>query len=174
MHGSPPNDFPRGELAEFFGLHAGLELGNIPESARPAAESRHDSLERKIAHWPRNDSNDPFSAATKRLALDLGRATGCEVVPGFNEFCVPLLDDALDEASAMGSGTVVVVTPMMTGGGEHSEHDIPEAIDRARARHPSVEFVYAWPFPSEKVAEFLAGQVRAFLQEEALPGKGRG
>ena len=33
-------------------------------------------------------------------------------------------------------GKVLVVTPMMTRGGEHVEREIPAAVARARRRHP--------------------------------------
>jgi sirohydrochlorin cobaltochelatase len=164
MHGSPPSDFPRDELAEYFGLHMRMELTAFPEARRRVLAKRHDELERRIVEWPRNGSNDPFFTATKKLATDLQRASGCEVVPGFNEFCAPLLSDALDSAAGLGVRRVVVVTPMMTGGGEHSERDIPCRIEEARSRHPSIEFVYAWPFDPERTASFLAEQVGRFIR----------
>lgn len=164
MHGSPPLDFPRRELAEFFALHMRMELAGLPDEERQALSARHDALEKRIVYWPRNGENDPFNAASMKLATDLQAVSGCEVVLGFNEFCAPLLDEALDHACGAGADRVVVVTPMMTRGGEHSERDIPEAIDRARARHPSVGFAYAWPFPPEAVAAFLAEQAGAFLR----------
>lgn len=163
MHGSPPLDFPRGELAEFFGLHMRLELASVPEEQRDVLSERHDYLGRKMAEWPRSETNDPFYAASMMLASDLGRAAGCDVFTGFNEFCAPSLDEALERACTSGAVCVVVVTPMMTGGGEHSERDIPEAIDRARARHEGVRIVYAWPFPSKESAAFLAEQARGFF-----------
>ncbi len=159
MHGVPPSDFPRRELDEFFGLHARFEHGGANNG--PAWE-RYAELERKMREWPRTEGNDPYHAASQGLARELGRVTGCEVVVGFNEFCAPGLDAALDRAVALAQ-TVLVVTPMMTQGGEHSERDIPSAIGRARARHPGRRIVYAWPFPVADVAAFLAAQVRQFL-----------
>jgi len=50
---------------------------------------------------------------------------------------------------------VLVMTPMMTRGGEHSEVDIPAAVQRAREAHPGLEVTYAWPFDPEEVAAFL-------------------
>jgi sirohydrochlorin ferrochelatase len=52
----------------------------------------------------------------------------------------------------------------MTRGGEHSEVDIPAAIERARARHPGVAFVYVWPFETAAVARFLAAQVGQLIR----------
>jgi len=160
MHGAPPNDFPPSEMAEMLGLHGRLE--HAAEHERAALERRYAPLEARMRDWPRTAQNDPFYAASQELVAQLARAAGLPVLVGFNEFCAPCLDDALDQAAG-GVERVVVVTPMMTRGGEHAEADIPAALDRARARHPSVEFVYAWPFVPADVARFLADQVERFL-----------
>jgi sirohydrochlorin cobaltochelatase len=88
----------------------------------------------------------------------LRRESGRKVILGFNEFCAPSLDEALDQAAGQGAAKIVVVTPMLTRGGEHAERDIPEAIERAKSRHPGEKFIYAWPFKAKKVAEFLNSQ----------------
>ena len=108
--------------------------------------------------WPRTPDNDPFHAGTQELAGHLRQVTGLEVIAGFNEFCAPSLDEALDQAAGR-ADSVVVVTPMMTRGGEHSEIDIPAAIERARERHPRLAIRYAWPFETGAVAQFLAAQI---------------
>jgi len=160
MHGSPPNDFPRQELGEFFGLHGGLEHGVGPR--RQEMERRHDELHAKMRAWPRTAQNDPFWAASVELAQELAEVTGLEVLVGFGEFCGPGLDEALDQAAAK-SDRIVVVTPMMTRGGEHAEQDIPAAMRRAQERHPGRTFVYAWPFPVSEIAQFLATQTARVL-----------
>lgn len=162
MHGAPPVDFPRDELAEFFGLHMRLEHGPPGGEERARLEARHAELEEKLLGWPRTPQNDPFYAASLEMAEHLEEATSRRVVLGFNEFCAPTLDEALAEG-ARDAQRVVVVTPMMTRGGEHSERDIPVAIARARAAHPDVEFLYAWPFDAADVAGFLAGQIEWLL-----------
>jgi sirohydrochlorin cobaltochelatase len=161
MHGVPPSDFPRLELGEFFALHARFEHAG---PAVAPAFSRCQELEKKIRGWPRSAENDPYYVASFELARELSAAAGVEVIVGFNEFCAPGLDDALGRAVASGARRVVVVTPMMTPGGEHSEQDIPAAIERARKRSPGVEFDYAWPFAANAVAEFLATQVARHLK----------
>jgi len=167
MHGVPPSDFPRQELGEFFALHARFEHATADESP---GHARYQELETKLRCWQRTEENDPYHAASLELARELSRAASCEVEVGFNEFCAPSMDDALDRAAGSGAERVVVVTPMMTPGGEHSEKDIPEAVERARARHPAVEFTYAWPFPVTDVAGFLAAQVARCLGGR-LPGR---
>jgi len=161
MHGSPPHDFPRQELGEFFALHGRLEHAQGPE--RQMLERRHDELHAKMRGWPRTVQNDPFWAASLGLAQELRRATGLEVVVGFGEFCGPSLDDALDQAAAR-SDRIVVVTPMMTRGGEHAEQDIPAAIRRAEGRHPDCTLLYAWPFRVSEIAQFLAAQTAPLLE----------
>ena len=156
MHGAPPSDFPEREMAEFMGLHARLEHASGPE--RAALDRRYAELDARMRAWPRTPHNDPFYVGTQELAGHLRRATGLEVIAGFNEFCAPGLDEALDRA-AQNAETVVVVTPMMTRGGEHSEVDIPAAIERARERHPRLTIRYAWPFETGAVAQFLAAQI---------------
>jgi sirohydrochlorin cobaltochelatase len=54
---------------------------------------------------------------------------------------------------------IIVTTTMMTRGGEHAERDIPQALSRARQKHPGVEIIYAWPFETTGIARFLAGHI---------------
>ena len=160
MHGAPPNDFPQHELAEMLGLHNRIE--HIVGSERTALERRYDELNAKMRAWPRTAQNDPFFVASHELATALDQATRCEVIVGFNEFCAPSLDAALDQAAAQAAERVMVITPMMTRGGEHSEVDIPAAVQRAQERHREIRFVYVWPFEVNEVAEFLAAQISRF------------
>ena len=165
MHGAPPNDFPQREIAEWFGLHARLE--HAAGAERTALERRHAELDAKMREWPRTAQNDPFYTGSQELTAHLSHATGREVILGFNEFCAPSLDDALDQAIAQEAEQVLVITPMMTRGGEHAEADIPAAIQRARERHPKTPIVYAWPFEASKVAQFLAVQVAQLSRDHA-------
>jgi sirohydrochlorin cobaltochelatase len=160
MHGAPPHDFPQSEVAELFSLEGRLARATGPE--REALERRHLALDEKVRNWPRTAGNDPFWAASLALGEELARATGDEVLVGFNEFCTPSLDEALDRAASREADQVLVVTPMMTRGGEHSEVDIPAAVDAARARHPAASFTYVWPFDPPQVARFLAAQIDNF------------
>ncbi len=161
MHGMPPNDFPADEMAELFGLHARLARASGPE--RAALECRHAELENKMLMWPRTVKNDPFYAGSQELAVHVGEVTGHKVIVGFNEFCAPSVDKALDHAVAQDAKQIIVITPMMTRGGEHAEADIPRTIQAARQRHPHIPIVYAWPFEAADVAHFLAAQVARFV-----------
>jgi sirohydrochlorin cobaltochelatase len=99
------------------------------------------------------------------MAAELARLTGHPVSAGFNEFCAPTLEAALDDAAGMGAETVIVVTPMMTRGGEHSEVEIPAEVEGAKKRHPATSFVYVWPFELADVASFLAAQISRFVNK---------
>ncbi len=161
MHGAPPRDFPSSELMEFMSLEG--RLGHAHQAAEESDQLRYLELDKKMRAWPRTPANDPFFAGSKELADQLRQATGLEVFLGFNEFCAPSLDEALHQASATDAEKVIVITPMMTRGGEHSEVDIPAAIERARMRYPEKEFIYAWPFPPEDVARFLSSHLKKYL-----------
>jgi sirohydrochlorin cobaltochelatase len=157
MHGAPPNDFPEHDIAELVGLQARLKGATGVE--RVTIESRRLELDAKMRAWPRTAQNDPFYAGSQELAAHVSKATGCEVIVGFNEFCAPSLDDALNQAIAREAEKVIVITPMMTRGGEHSEVDIPAAVQTAQAQHPETQILYVWPFKVSDVASFLAAQI---------------
>lgn len=164
MHGAPPVDMPPGEVAELMGLHA--RLAGVQGPQRDALQRRYDELDARTRSWPRSAENDPFWAASQSLGEALARTTGSKVIVGFNEFCAPRLGEALDRAASETEAPhrrVVVVTPMMTRGGEHAEAEIPAEVQAARARHPGVELVYAWPFDVDDVARFLARQIEGCL-----------
>lgn len=159
MHGVPPRDFPRRETAELMALESRLAHGSVPPHERAAAEARFAELDARVRSWPRNAANDTFFMASQELARELTQVTGHPVVLGFNEFCAPAVPAALDQAAASGAERVVVITPMLTPGGAHSEVEIPEQVDDARTRHPQVTFVYAWPYAMSQVAAFLAQRI---------------
>lgn len=161
MHGAPPNDLPRDEAVEFFALHARLE--HTHPSERAGLEQRFAALEQKMRDWPRNALNDPFYTSSYELAQHLAQQTGLAVMVGFNEFCAPSLDKALDQAVAADAERVIVVTPMLTRGGEHAERDIPAALVRARQRHPAARIEYAWPFDVADTARFLGVRINLLV-----------
>jgi sirohydrochlorin cobaltochelatase len=167
MHGVPPSDFPKEEAREYFRLHGEHDAdgarSHVAASHPSEAHRRHEELDRKMRQWPRTAANDPYHAGSVRLAEQLRRACGREVVLAFNELCGPSVDEALDQAAALGAELVIAITPMMTSGGGHSEVDIPEAIGRASARNPQVRLMYAWPFNDDEIAGLLAAQINRFL-----------
>ena len=92
------------------------------------------------------------------------------MIVGFNEFCGPDLGEAIDQAIAHGAEKVVVITAMMTAGGEHSEVDIPQIIQRAQEQYPHIPILYAWPFEVSEVAKFLAARIERVVREEVFYG----
>jgi sirohydrochlorin cobaltochelatase len=161
MHGSPPNDFPKNELKEFFRLHSHMD--HIHVEGQNDNENRYNELDIKMRNWPRTKENDPFYAGAIDMAQHLKKVTAYELSVGFNEFCAPTLDEAVDEAIVNGAEKIIVITPMMTRGGEHSELDIPQALERSKEKYPTIEIVYAWPFDISEVAGFLASQINRFI-----------
>jgi len=160
MHGTPPRDFPREELAEFFRLHSLANAGKSGNQESP--QGRYSFLDNKMRNWPRNEQNDPFHAASQELAAHLSKVSGNEVIVGYNEFCAPSLDEVLQSVVDREATKIVVATPMMTRGGEHSEKDIPAKIDEFSKRYPKIEIVYAWPFDTMQVARFLSEHISRF------------
>ncbi len=160
MHGMPPNDFPQKETLNYFMLHSRLE--NMPGPPPPPMQQQFEELDSKMRNWPRTQENDQYSFTSNKMAAELSKQTGYSVVVGFNEFCSPSLDEAFEEAIKLNPDKIIVVTPMMTQGGEHSEKDIPEAIERAKKKSPTIEFSYVWPFNITKIAAFLSEQIKDY------------
>src|SRR5438270_11664374 len=77
-----------------------------------------------------------FAAVVRGLAPDL--RVGC----GFIELAEPDLDHAIDDL-VEGGATSVAAVPLVLLGAGHLKNDGPNALHRARTRHPSVEFAYA-------------------------------
>lgn len=161
MHGAPPNDFPKRELGEYFSLH--MQIENNPQRVDETQRQRYVELDGRVRTWPRTAANDPFHASSQTMAARLETETGLTTLACFNEFCDPSLSDAVHTAVDGGARRIVVITPMMTGGGEHAEVDIPEEIERLRDEFPDVELIYAWPFEPDTVTKFLSNQVQRFL-----------
>ena len=162
MHGEPPRDYPNKELGEFFRLHAQVEMGRLQD---PQQRQRYAELDARIRNWPRTAENDPFYVGSQAMADQLRKATGKEVIVGFNEFCGPSIDEALEQAVSRKPEEVIVITPMMTPGGGHSEMEIPAAVSRAQESYPDVTISYIWPFDLSEVAQFLAAQIDRATQQ---------
>ncbi len=165
MHGEIPRDFPKGDLIEFFSLHTRMHTVNGAE--REALERRHSELEAKLRSWPRTLENDPFFAGSQELAAELSRVTGLEVIVAFNEFCAPSTEESVEQAIQQGAGRILMLTTMMSRGGSHSEREIPEALQHMQTRHPDTPILYIWPYDVSEVAQFLASQLRSFLEKSS-------
>ncbi|HEX8769671.1 MAG TPA: sirohydrochlorin chelatase [Acidimicrobiales bacterium] len=102
-----------------------------------------------------------------------------EVGCGFIELAQPDLDTAVDSLVARGA-TSVVATPLVLLGAGHMKNDGPEALHRARHRHPAVTFSYARHLGIHPdVLEVAEGRIRDVLgpgdlQQSAVVLVGRG
>lgn len=161
MHGITPSDFPQNEKIELIRLDSLVH--SDPDKVTIEQKTRFEVLDYKMRNWPRNKQNDPFQAASRELAAHLERESGNEVIVGFNEFCAPSVDQALDLAAEKKPERVIVLTPMMMPGGKHSEIEIPDSIKAAQKRHPSIQFGYLWPYQLEHLARFFAREIHAYF-----------
>ena len=82
---------------------------------------------------------------------------------GFIEFADPLLDPALNHAAR--NSERVLVLPLILNAAGHVRQDIPSAIQRARKRHPDVQFLYA---PHLAVSDPLLRILKRFLRQAML------
>jgi hypothetical protein len=160
MHGVPPNDFPSEDIINFFRLHSQFESSS--ESLSKEQLMKYHFLEKKMKDWPRNRTNDPYFYGSLEVAKHLEKVTQRPVIIGFNEFCSPTIIEAFTKAVKEGANEIIVVTTMLTRGGEHSEKDIPKEIDKARERYPNISIKYLWPIDSFAIANFLKEQISLF------------
>ncbi len=157
-HGMPPSDFPKQEAGELFSLHGRIEAAEGAE--KEELIKRHDELHLKMRLWKRTPENDPFHFSTLKIAEHLNVLLNAPLFVGYNEFCTPSVEEAIDEAVNMHADRVIIFTPMLTSGGVHAEVDIPRSPEKAREKYPDIPIVYAWPFEVSLVAEFLASHNR--------------
>jgi sirohydrochlorin ferrochelatase len=95
--------------------------------------SRHVTL--LVAHGSRNPA---AASAHEALCVAVAERAGGDVRPAYLEISAPSISYAVDEAVASGA-TRVRVVPHFLGPGNHVLVDIPEIVEAARSRHPSVE-----------------------------------
>jgi sirohydrochlorin cobaltochelatase len=76
--------------------------------------------------------------------------------------CAPTLEESVEELIKQGATRITVTTTMCTPGDSDSEVEIPEILDQLRPQHPEIEFLYAWPFDLNLVANTLVDQVKRF------------
>ncbi len=160
-HGAPPNDMPKDQLrAAMTATYAAHSGGGHAHDDGSHAHA-DDPLQRML-NWPRTPKNDPYFFGVKSIAESLHEQSGQEVFVGFNEFCGPTTDQALEEAIASGAKEIIVLSVMFTPGGSHSESDILASVDAVRKKHPGTNITYAWPYPVDRIGHLLTEQVRDF------------
>jgi sirohydrochlorin cobaltochelatase len=155
-HGQLPSDIPKELGSEYLKL-------KFKENRTRMEEERFEELENVVLNWARNEVNDPYAHSLQTLASELSKIGGYEkVVVAFNEFCRPTVEEALVEVCNSDVDVVVVVTTMTTKGGEHSEKDMPELLEKMRKKCLK-QIVYAWPFDVRAVARLLVETINLHL-----------
>ncbi len=154
-HGGVPKDCPPELVAKLKRLEAQRR------ATHQAASQEEIELDAKIRQWPRTAVTDPYRSGLEAVAGALRpQLDGILFALAYNEFCAPTLEEAVEDLIGKGAAQITVVTTMITPGGSHAEIEIPDTINRLKARHPHVELRYAWPFDLSLVAKTLAEQVR--------------
>jgi sirohydrochlorin cobaltochelatase len=88
-----------------------------------------------VAHGsPDPDWRRPLERLVNSLAIELGDAVALAYLAH-----PPSLDDAVTQLERAGHRRVLVVAALLSPGGRHVKHDIPEAVAAARARYPQIE-----------------------------------
>jgi sirohydrochlorin cobaltochelatase len=163
MHGVPANDTPPDKVGEYHKLHGMMETA--PPHVVEGIKYHYEELNDLVRNWPRTPENDPYYFGTKKIADAISEQTGAKVVMAFNEFCAPDLPTAFANVVNEGATNVIVITAMLTPGGNHAEIDIPEAVEVAEKTHPGVSFTYTWPFQINAIADVLVDQIGTFVAE---------
>lgn len=161
-HGGIPSDFPKQELKQFFELHGQSHSGD-----KKAHDKAH-KLEEKLRNWPRTKDNDPFYWGSLELKESLETVMEYPVILSFNEFCAPRIEDAILQAvEKYEAKKILVITPMLTRGGGHSEKDIPAAIERSKKQIKDNKIIieYVWPIPVNETVGFLSEQIEKYQKK---------
>jgi sirohydrochlorin cobaltochelatase len=175
-HGMPPTDFPPEKMSTFFRLHElAHDCHEIDKRVSTAVSGKEcDSIQKsylaldaEMRNWPRTPENDPFKSDCDAIAGSLHDLVDIPVVVAYNEFCAPAIEGAIAAMAASGARRIIVMTTMLTQGGDHSEIDIPESLNRARREYPGIELVYAWPYSPDQIADMLLSQFNRFHNEDS-------
>ncbi len=152
-HGGVPTDFPRREVMELKRLEGERHRTSGPVTAEEA------TLDEKLRNWPRTSETDPYLHGFESLATALRQRVACPVYTAYNEFCGPTIEQAVSRAYSRGVTDLAVITTMLTPGGSHAALEIPEVLAACRVSYPAMKITYAWPFPVDAIATFLASHV---------------
>jgi sirohydrochlorin cobaltochelatase len=154
-HGGLPKDCPQDLVTRL----KALEAQRRTSGGAPTLQELE--LDGRIRQWPRTPETDPYQAGLEGLAAHLRpHLHGALLAVAYNEFCRPTLDEAVADLIAAGVTSIAVVPSMLTPGGVHSEVEIPETLERLRARYPQIDLRYVWPIDLTLVARMLAEQLQ--------------
>lgn len=154
-HGAAATDTPRPLVAELKRLETERQARK-----ETAPSPREAELDRQVREWPRTPDNDAYKQGVEEIARALApRLGGRRLVVAYNEFCAPSVENALDGLVRDGFTRITLISTMYTRGGVHAEWEIPAIAADARKKYPGASIVYAWPFPTSSIADFLLGQL---------------
>ncbi|CAJ37836.1 predicted cobalamin biosynthesis protein (CbiX-like) [Methanocella arvoryzae MRE50] len=135
------------------------------------AETHAHRWSEMVKDWPRSEENDPNYYDTIVLKVKLREMFWPVTVEvGYLEFASPDIDEAFGKLLAAGARKIVFCGG--TGFFDRSSHtliDIPEAIEKLKARHPDIEMVYAYPDVDLVMSELARAVV--FKIEQAINGQ---
>jgi sirohydrochlorin cobaltochelatase len=158
-HGSPAADTPRELIRE---LKKFEEERN--REKRTTMSQAEKELDEKIRRWPRNANTDPYQKGLEAIGSSLKkRMPEWNVALAYNEFCAPSITEKVEALVGEGHRKIVFLTTMLTRGGIHAECEIPWEMKLLQDKYPEVKFSYTWPFNTDSVAEFLAGEAERHL-----------
>ena len=161
-HGGVPKDCPHDLVRKLKQLEAQRRAVGKPMSLE------EQELDQKIRRWPRTPQNDPYKGGLETLADQLRPLlNGDRLAIAYNEFCVPTLEEAVEELIKEGTKDITVVSSMFTAGGSHAEIEIPETVDALKRAYPGITISYAWPFDTSLVAGMLANHLEQFRKQRA-------
>ncbi len=154
-HGGVARDCPPAVASEWKRLESARRREG---RAEPCA--RELELDGVLRSWPRTPENDPYYFGLSHVREHLQSLHPDRLVRlSFNEFAGPSVTEALDQLVEDGAQSIVVISTMLTPGGFHSECEIPEEVELARARHVGLSIRYVWPVPESVFAGFLSGLI---------------
>jgi sirohydrochlorin cobaltochelatase len=115
-----------------------------------------------VAHGsPDPDWARPFERLVELLTPELGDAVAVAYLAH-----PPSVDEVIASFEQAGHRRVLVIAALLSPGGRHVKRDIPEAVEAARARFPSVEIELA-PGALGEDEQVLAALARASLDRLA-------
>jgi sirohydrochlorin cobaltochelatase len=115
-----------------------------------------------VAHGsPDPDWARPFERLVELLEPELGDAVAVAYLAH-----PPSIEDVVARFEQAGHRRVLVIAALLSPGGRHVKHDIPEAVEAARARFANVEIELA-PGALGEDEQVLAALARASLERLA-------
>lgn len=150
-HGGIPKDFPK--VREYFQLQS-------------QGGEKFQQIKKELIYWQRNEKNDAYWAGMQKVANEAAKnKLFSSVQVAFNEFCAPLVMEALTEVAKNKPDEIILTSVMITPGGEHSEVDIPELIKIFKEENPGIKITYAWPYQPDEISEFLISHTQKFISK---------